>query len=537
MKVLATVLLGPGSDKSVGEAIESVRERVDGFVFIESGGGQAALNAALDTYRSDGSRYIKRVFRWTGNYGEARQFALDAAAECGADYALTLDPDERVTLPENYRDKLRAFPEIHVWILENRTDANTYHKERLLRCGVGLKWHGRVCENIDGGPPSAKLDGEFRELPKDEAAENRRYERGVVEMRRMIGEGDDRFKWWRHLGQCLVGLQRYDEAVEAFETALTKNPGPEERAWTTYLLCEQLVLRQQYQRAHDLAAQGLAQHAGFIPEFGSILAYVQYLAGDYQNASRWAQLVLMVPPDRTRISFRSGQAAPRAKEVLARAHQPRTPARRLPSGEVDLGGVLVPITERFSPLLTRAVETGVYEAAERELLDALLTPGDRVLELGAGCGYLAAVAAKKLGDDAVLAVEADPEMLDTLCTTFHANGVSPHLRMGAVTRDGSPRAVVPAEHFWSTKTEPGGSAASLALPSLMAEHQPTVLVCDIEGGEAEFCGLPLPPKLRAVVIETHGEAADAGVRAWLEGEGYVLRTQRGRTLAYHRRAA
>lgn len=536
MKVLATVLLGPGSEKSVGEAIESVRERVDGFVFIESGGGQAALNAALDTYRSDGVRYIKRVYTWTGNYGAARQFALDAATDCGADYALTLDPDERVTLPENYRDKLRAFPEIHLWIVENKTDSVTYHKERLLRCGVGLKWHGRVCENVDDGPPSAKLDGEFRELPKTEEAERRRYERGVTETRKMIADGDDRFKWWRHQAQCLVGLQRYDEAIAAFETALTKNPGPEERAWTTYLLCEQLVLKERYQDAHDLAAQGLARHAGFIPEFGSIMAYVQYLAGDYQNASRWAQLVLMVPPDRTRISFRSGQAPARAKEVLARAHQPRTPSKRLPTGEVDLGGVLVPITDRFSPLLTKAVEQGVYEAAERELLDQLLMPGDRVLELGAGCGYLATAAAKKLGDGAVMAVEADAGMLETLQTTFNANGVAPHLLIGPVSRDGAPRAVVPAEHFWSTKTEPGGSAPSHALPSLMAEHQPTVLVCDIEGAEADLCGLPLPPQLRAVVIETHGEA-DQGVKAWLEGEGYVLRDKRGRTLAFTRKAA
>lgn len=533
MKILATVLLGPGSEHAVGDAIRSVIDRVQGFCLIESGGGQAALAAAREAARAARKTVHEMTFFWTGDYAAARQYALDVARAAGATYALTLDPDERVELPEYLPALLAEHPEIAVWTLRDRDEA--YHKERLIRCDSDARWHGRVCENVElpDGQDRGRMRGLFWELPKDESAIQRRYERGVEETRRMIAAGDDRYKWRRHLGSCLLGLGKRAEAVAEFRRALEMAESPEDRAWCTFLLCEHEVLDEQFEAAQARAAEGLRHHAGFIPEFGWILAYCQWKAGDYQNASRWAQLVVNTPEDRTRVSFRSKNAKRGAGQILAAIHG--GPGKQ-DGGTRTLRGVVIPITDRFSPTMVAAVESGSYEAAEHALLAELLEPGDRLLELGTGCGYLAVAAAQIIGAENVTTVEADPEMAPTIRATFEANKLEPKLVIGAVG-DGGPRTLSRAPDFWSTSTQRGGEELSLRLDNLLAAYAPIVLLCDIEGGEAELVGTPLPPTLRAVVIEAHGPGLERDVTAWLTGEGYELAQRRGRTLCFTRKAA
>jgi len=534
MIILATVLLGPGSEASVGDAIRSVTGRVHGFVLVESGGGadamQAARAAALEAAYP--ARHIhESTFFWTGDYSAARQFALDRAREAGATYALTLDPDERVELPEYVTALLEAHPEIAVWTLVDRDEG--YHKERLIRCDSAARWHGRVCENVElpDGQDRGRMRGQFWELEKDEASTLRRYERGVKEIRAMISAGDDRYKWRRHLGSCLLGLGLRAQAVGEFRAARELAESPEDKAWSDYLLCEHEVLDEAFEAAQARAADGLRRHAGFIPEFGWIMAYCQFKAGDLQNASRWAQLVLNTPDDRTRVSFRSKNAKRGAGQILATIHGGPAAAD---GGTRTLRGVVVPITERFSPRMVAAVESGVYEAAEHALLVEVLTPGDRLLELGGGCGYLAVAASLHIGADRVTTVEADPGMEATIRRTFEANGVTPQLVIGAVGRTTSPRVVETQPDFWSTKTRPGGDTPALAFEALLAEHEPSVLVCDIEGGESELCGVTLPDTLRAVIIEAHGKSRERDVVYWLEQEGYALAARRDSVMSFVR---
>lgn len=538
MKILATVLLGPGSGAAVGDAIRSVIDRVQGFVLVESGGGSDAMQAARQAVASAATRRStdERTFFWTGDYAAARQFALDCARQQGATYALTLDPDERVELPEYLPALLEAHPEIAVWTLVDRDEH--YHKERIIRCDSGARWHGRVCENVElpDGQDRGRMRGHFWEVPKDEAATTRRYERGVTETRAMIDAGDDRYKWRRHLGSCLLGLGRRKEAVAEFTRALELAESPEDRAWCTFLLCEHEVLDEAFEAAQARAADGLRRHAGFIPEFGWIMAYCQFKAGELQNASRWAQLVLNTPEDRTRVSFRSKNARRGAGEVLAAIHGGPGKAAAVAGGTRTLRGVVIPITERFSPTMVAAVESGAYEAAEHALLAELLTPGDRLLELGTGCGYLAVAAAMIIGARSVTTVEADPEMEATIRKTFEANALHPQLIIGAVG-NGRPLTVERAADFWSTTTREGGEQGSLTLAELIEDYDPSVIACDIEGGEAGICGTHLPSSVRAIVIESHGPGLERNVTAWLEAEGLERFHRAGRTLAFTRRAA
>ena len=326
MHICCTVLLGPGSEAHVGDAIASVQHQVDEFLFIESGGGRVALEAA-EAAAGDAST-SQVPYLWLGDYGAARQFALEQARTLGFDYALTLDPDERLALGPDFRAVVARHPEADVWILADR--ATGYFKERLIRTSTRAFWHGQVCEFLDGREVAgARLPGYFWELPKDEAGERRRWERGVVACSLMIDAGDDCYRWRRHRGTCLMGLGRQAEARADYEAALPLALNSHETAWMRYLLCEQYVLEGRATEARELAARGLADHAGFIPEFGWILAYTDQEANP-QNASRWAQLVTSAPPDRTRVGFRGQRCQQGARQLLHALHgdQPEDVARQ-----------------------------------------------------------------------------------------------------------------------------------------------------------------------------------------------------------------
>ena len=116
-----------------------------------------------------------------------------------------------------------------------------------------------------------------------------------------------------------MGLGRQPEALADYEAALPLALNSHETAWMRYLICEQLVLTGRTGDARELAAKGLADHAGFIPEFGWILAYTDQNTPP-QNASRWAQLVLVTPSDRTRIGFRGPQCKTGARQILQALH-------------------------------------------------------------------------------------------------------------------------------------------------------------------------------------------------------------------------
>lgn len=323
MKILATTLLGPGAELTAPEAIASARECIDGVVLIESGGGSIALDAARAA--ASGLEIHEACFLWLGDYGAARQFALEQARAAGATHALTLDPDERLLRTESLRALVANHPETEVFIARDR-DA-LYFKERVLLCAADLTWQGRVCEFLLGMTrPQVRLRSEFWELPKDQAGFRRRWERGVVECEAMIAAGDDRYRWRRHMGSCLMGLGRRAEARTEYERALELAQNDEEQAWVKYLLIEQVVLDQEYDKALHLAAESLAKHAGYLPEFGWILAYCELQAGNYQNASRWAQMALQWPDDRTRVSFRGTNARKGCQDILAFIHSPRDAA-------------------------------------------------------------------------------------------------------------------------------------------------------------------------------------------------------------------
>ena len=185
--------------------------------------------------------------------------------------------------------------------------------------------------------------------------------------------------------------------------------------------------------------------------------------------------------------------------------------------------------------LEQALSSGRYENHEADALLLHLRPGDRLLDLGAGLGFICALAARVLGEAAVVGVEAGPETVKLARKNLAANGY-PGVRVmrGAVVGAGEGEVEFdqrPA--FWASALQgPEGwpeNAEVIRVPArpigkLLARFAPTVISCDIEGGELEVLVQPLPG-VRLIVVETHpqvyGPEGVERIGAALLGQGFL----------------
>ena len=194
--------------------------------------------------------------------------------------------------------------------------------------------------------------------------------------------------------------------------------------------------------------------------------------------------------------------------------------------QFTLRGITLRIPDQqLSPPLRAALEEGRYEGGESAALLRHLEPGDRVLDLGAGAGYVASLAARVVGGENVTAVEAAPEMLPVLRRNLNLNEAGDaQVLHGAVVADDFPDEVVRfevARAFWASRIGEGGGrgARTVEVPALrfgelVRRVAPSVLVMDIEGAERDICRQQWPGCLRLVVMEIHpGIYGAEGIRA------------------------
>src|ERR687884_78465 len=82
-------------------------------------------------------------------------------------------------------------------------------------------------------------------------------------------------------------------------------------------------------------------------------------------------------------------------------------ARRI---EISIEGVRIRVGPHMSRRVERALTRGGYEREELRLIGSVLSPGDVVLEVGAGLGLVSTYCAQRIGSTRVFALEADPEL-------------------------------------------------------------------------------------------------------------------------------
>lgn len=190
----------------------------------------------------------------------------------------------------------------------------------------------------------------------------------------------------------------------------------------------------------------------------------------------------------------------------------------------ELGGVTIGCPEEIgTSRITAKLRSGKYEGAEARAVGMRVVAGDRVLELGAGLGYIGALCARLAGAEGVTCVEANPVMLPVIRANLDRNGGGAvRLMHGAVVAPRYKAETVPfvqEPQFWSGHIARGAQAElgaeggegrppvinvpALRLDTLLAESRPDVVIMDVEGAEKTLFDHPWPDNIRSVMMELH----------------------------------
>ena len=282
--IVSTTLTGD-SEAIIGDALRSVVDWVDWVMVVDTGVGDGTLKLARDLA---GGKLVLREFPWRGDFAAARNFALQAAAEVGADWAVMLDTDERID--PGASDVRAALSRTDAAVLHVKHAGGTYGKERFFRLPARGAYVGPTHEAfIAAGGGTAALEGvRFEELGKSREQYRQKAERDIAILSRHTAEHPDDPRWHYYLGDSLAGLNRHDEAIAAFRVCAGLNGWDEEGAWAMYRAAECLLKQDRPVEAVEACAAGMAKHAG-LAELPWLAAYASWQAGRPAQATYWAR--------------------------------------------------------------------------------------------------------------------------------------------------------------------------------------------------------------------------------------------------------
>lgn len=220
--------------------------------------------------------------------------------------------------------------------------------------------------------------------------------------------------------------------------------------------------------------------------------------------------------------------------------------------EYEIDGLRLEVPEALlNERIHAKLASGGYEAHEAQAAAMRLKPRHRVLELGAGLGYIASVCARVVGPQNVTTVEANPAMLPVIRANLERNGFGAvtllHGAVGGMTGGDTPLAFDTARSFWAARIADEGARPEtltevphLGLGDLLTRVRPHVVIMDIEGAEAHLFDAPWPEHVRHVMMELHpGRYGDPVIKRIVDcmsvsGLTYDPGPSRGRILCFRR---
>jgi FkbM family methyltransferase len=196
----------------------------------------------------------------------------------------------------------------------------------------------------------------------------------------------------------------------------------------------------------------------------------------------------------------------------------RKPAIEVRDGErlIVSNGMRFPLDPGLlSQKQRRLLRAGRYEEKEFAAVTALARPEDVVIELGAGIGYMSTVAAVKRRVRAVHAFEANPRLIPYIARVHALNGAHQVQVRNAVLGSAAGSAPFYLRQEFpdsSLSADPAGAVSEviavetvevLDVNAVLRDIAPSVLICDIEGAEAELLPAADLASLRCAVVEVH----------------------------------
>ena len=158
-----------------------------------------------------------------------------------------------------------------------------------------------------------------------------------------------------------------------------------------------------------------------------------------------------------------------------------------------LRGVTIPDDPRIiTPAIRAAILDKRFETEEADAVPAIVRPGDVVLEIGAGLGFMSTLLAREPGMRRVIAVEANPMLLDYMAGVHSENGVHVERVHAVLTNDARESCTFYLRRdFWMGSLMEGPNpylgtveVPTRSLDALLRTEGVSLIVCDIEGAEA-----------------------------------------------------
>lgn len=285
--IVSTTLTGSNAD-IIGDALASIAPQVDRCIVIDTGARDDTLEVAR---RVVGDKLFVREFPWRNDFAAARNFALQAATQLGARWAITVDTDERIHFAPGTHLKQELLKAKGRVLMVSAADG-TYAKERVFRLPAKVSWTGPTHEAVEG-----KRDGDiavlpgvsFSELAKDADRLKAKFERDVAILREHTQAHPRDARWFYYLGATLADLERHDEAIEPLRTCAGLGGWPEEGAWACYREAWCHYHRQRWQDAIEACARGLVIRPA-TAELAWLAGWAALKAGRPADAIAWANM-------------------------------------------------------------------------------------------------------------------------------------------------------------------------------------------------------------------------------------------------------
>lgn len=206
-----------------------------------------------------------------------------------------------------------------------------------------------------------------------------------------------------------------------------------------------------------------------------------------------------------------------------------------PDAFLELGGVVIPVDPQvITPTICAAILSGCFETEEARQIPAIVKPGDRVLEIGSGIGFISTLLSREARVASVIAVEANPGLMDYMAALHARNRVRKVRRVNTVLTNEDRETVTfyQRHDFWmgSLIAGPNAYVGTVEVPTtrlddMLRTEAIDLIVCDVEGAEVGlFEGADLAGVDR-VFLEVHdhvtGLSGVGRVFAALARQGFV----------------
>jgi tetratricopeptide (TPR) repeat protein len=286
--VIASTTLTGNSAGIIADALKSVVGWVDLCLVIDTGVSDDTLRVAREVA---GDKYRERRFAWIGDFSAARNFALDAAHEAGADWAVTLDTDERIH-PDG-EDLRSAMASAAEGILMMSYAGRTYAKERCFRLPCSERFRGPTHESLPSYVVGVRTleRAYFSELGKTPEQLQHKFQRDAEILRAHVAQHPNDPRWHYYLGDSLRNLGRHAEAIEAYDACAALRGWNEESAWACYQAAACSSHLGRFRDAIDRCALGLSRHAG-VAELCWLAGFAAFKLDDMAQAVYWSRLAI-----------------------------------------------------------------------------------------------------------------------------------------------------------------------------------------------------------------------------------------------------